>query len=132
MNGSIKSYLNENGITIEDFVLKPIKIAALIQLIDEGKVSNTVASQHIFPIMINQPDLEPITIAEQNNLIQESNDDDIINYIDIVIEQNPTEITRFKNGEKQLMGFLMGQLMKVSEGKADPKKANVLLREKLN
>ncbi|MBW6482988.1 MAG: Asp-tRNA(Asn)/Glu-tRNA(Gln) amidotransferase subunit GatB [Vicingaceae bacterium] len=132
LNGSIKSYLNENGITIEDFVLKPIKIAALIQLIDEGKVSNTVASQHIFPIMINQPDIEPIAIAEQNNLIQESNDDDIINYIDIVIEQNPTEITRFKNGEKQLMGFLMGQLMKVSEGKADPKKANVLLREKLN
>lgn len=132
LNGSIKSYLNENGITIEDFVLKPMKIAALIQLIDDGKVSNTVASQHIFPIMINQPDLEPIAIAEQNNLIQESNADDIINYIDIVIEQNPNEITRFKNGEKQLMGFLMGQLMKVSEGKADPKKANLLLRERLN
>jgi aspartyl-tRNA(Asn)/glutamyl-tRNA(Gln) amidotransferase subunit B len=132
LNGSIKSYLNENGITIEDFVLKPMKIAALIQLIDDGKVSNTVASQHIFPIMINQPDIEPIAIAEQNNLIQESNADDISNYINIVIEQNPTEITRFKNGEKQLMGFLMGQLMKVSEGKADPKKANVLLREKLN
>jgi len=132
LNGSIKSYLNENGITIEDFVLKPMKIAALIQLIDDGKVNNTVASQHIFPIMINQPDIEPMAIAEQNNLIQESNADDISNYIDIVIEQNPTEITRFKNGEKQLMGFLMGQLMKVSEGKADPKKANVLLREKLN
>ena len=131
LNGSIKSYLNENGITIEDFVLKPIKIAALIQLIDDGKVSNTVASQHIFPIMINQPDLEPMAIAEQNNLIQESNADDISNYINIVIEQNPTEITRFKNGEKQLMGFLMGQLMKVSEGKADPKKANLLLRERL-
>ncbi|PKP50513.1 MAG: Asp-tRNA(Asn)/Glu-tRNA(Gln) amidotransferase GatCAB subunit B [Bacteroidetes bacterium HGW-Bacteroidetes-12] len=132
LNGSIKSYLNENGITIEDFVLKPIKIAALIQLIDDGKVSNTVASQHIFPVMVNQPELEPIAIAEQNNLIQESNADDIINYIDIVIEQNPNEITRFKNGEKQLMGFLMGQLMKVSEGKADPKKANLLLRERLN
>lgn len=132
LNGSIKSYLNENGITIEDFILRPMKIAALIQLIDDGKVSNTVASQHIFPVMVNQPELEPIAIAEQNNLIQESNADDIMQYIDKIIEQNPNEIERFKNGEQQLMGFLMGQLMKVSQGKADPKKANLLLRERLN
>ena len=49
-----------------------------------------------------------------------------------MIQNNPSEIERFKNGEKQLLGFLMGQLMKLSQGKADPKKANVLLREKLN
>lgn len=131
LNGSIKSYLNENGITIENFVIKPAKIAALIQLIDDGKVSNTVASQHIFPIMIKQPDLEPLAIAEQNNLIQESNDDDLSSYIEQVIENNPKEIERFRNGEQQLIGFLMGQLMKTSKGKADPKKANSLLREKL-
>lgn len=131
LNGSIKSYLNENGITIENFVIKPAKIAALIQLIDDGKVSNTVASQHIFPIMVKQPDLEPLAIAEQNNLIQESNDDDLSSYIEQVIENNPKEIERFRNGEQQLIGFLMGQLMKTSKGKADPKKANSLLREKL-
>ena len=131
LNGSIKSYLNENGITIENFVIKPAKIAALIQLIDDGKVSNTVASQHIFPTMVKQPDLEPLTIAKQNNLIQESNDDDLSSYIEQVIENNPTEIERFRNGEQQLIGFLMGQLMKTSKGKADPKKANSLLREKL-
>ena len=131
LNGSIKSYLNENGITIENFVIKPAKIAALIQLIDDGKVSNTIASQHIFPIMVKQPDLEPLAIAEQNNLIQESNDDDLSSYIEQVIENNPKEIERFRNGEQQLIGFLMGQLMKTSKGKADPKKANSLLREKL-
>lgn len=131
LNGSIKSYLNENGITIENFVVKPVKIAALIQLIDDGKVSNTVASQHVFPIMVKQPELEPLAIAEQNNLIQESNDDDLSSYIEQVIENNPKEIERFRNGEQQLIGFLMGQLMKTSKGKADPKKANILLREKL-
>ena len=131
LNGSIKSYLNENGITIENFVIKPAKIAALIQLIDDGKVSNTIASQHIFPIMVKQPELEPLAIAEQNNLIQESNDDDLSSYIEQVIENNPKEIERFRNGEQQLIGFLMGQLMKTSKGKADPKKANSLLREKL-
>ena len=131
LNGSIKSYLNENGITIENFVIKPAKIAALIQLIDDGKVSNTIASQHIFPIMVKQPELEPLAIAGQNNLIQESNDDDLSSYIEQVIENNPKEIERFRNGEQQLIGFLMGQLMKTSKGKADPKKANSLLREKL-
>lgn len=131
LNGSIKSYLNENGITIENFVVKPERIAALIQLIDEGKVSNTVASQNIFPIMVKQPELEPLAIAEQNNLIQESNDDELSSYIEQVIENNPKEIERFRNGEQQLIGFLMGQLMKTSKGKADPKKANILLREKL-
>lgn len=131
LNGTIKSYLNENGITIEHFVVNPIKIAALIQLIDDGKVSNTIASQKIFPIMVEQPELEPLAIAEQNNLIQESNDDNLSSYIEEVIENNPKEIERFRNGEQQLIGFLMGQLMKISKGKADPKKANSLLREKL-
>ena len=81
--------------------------------------------------MVKQPELEPLAIAEQNNLIQESNDDDLSSYIEQVIENNPKEIERFRNGEQQLIGFLMGQLMKTSKGKADPKKANSLLREKL-
>src|SRR5690606_5746023 len=132
LNGAIKSYLNENGITIENFNVSPDKIAALIQLIDEGKVSNTIANQKIFPAIVAQPELSPSKIAEDNNLIQESNDDELIQYIEQVIHNNPSEIERFKNGEKQLLGFLMGQLMKLSQGKADPKKANILLREKLN
>lgn len=132
LNGAIKSYLNENGITIENFNVSPDKIAALIQLIDEGKVSNTIANQKIFPAIVAQPELSPLKIAEDNNLIQESNDDELIQYIEQVIHNNPSEIERFKNGEKQLLGFLMGQLMKLSKGKADPKKANILLREKLN
>lgn len=132
LNGTVKSYLNEHGISIEAFNLYPEKIAQLIFLIDEGKISNTIATQKVFPEMVKNPLLHPQEIAEQNNLIQESNADDIMQYIDKIIEQNPNEIERFKNGEQQLIGFLMGQLMKVSQGKADPKKANVLLREKIN
>lgn len=131
LNGAVKSFLNENGTTIEVFNLLPEKIAQLINLIDEGKISNTIAAQKVFPEMIKNPLQHPKEIAEQNNLVQESNADDILHYINEVIEQNPNETERFKNGEHQLMGFLMGQLMKLSQGKADPKKANVLLREKL-
>lgn len=131
LNGSIKSYLNENAISIEDFSIEPKFIADLIQLIQDGKISNSIAEQKIFPEMTKNPTLSPLKIAEENNLIQESNDDAIVGFIQQVFDENPNEVSRYKNGEKQLTGFLMGQLMKVSKGKADPKKANQIMRELL-
>jgi aspartyl-tRNA(Asn)/glutamyl-tRNA(Gln) amidotransferase subunit B len=71
-------------------------------------------------------------IAERLNIIQVSNEGDLSSFIDEVIRSNSSEVERYKNGEKQLVGFFMGQLMKVSKGKADPKVANSLLRDKLN
>lgn len=131
LNGPIKSYLNKNAKTIQDLPnMQPKDIVEIIELIDSGKVSNSIAEQKIFPIKIENSETA-IAIAEQNNLIQESGDDAIVNYIKQVFEQNPDEVERYKNGEKQLTGFLMGQLMRVSGGKADPKKANQLIREML-
>ena len=102
-----------------------------IELIDEGKISNSIAEHKLFPEMINS-ELSAIEIAEKLNLIQEGDDDTIVEFINQVIAENPSEVERYKNGEKQLTGFFMGQLMKVSKGKADPKKSNQLLREMLN
>lgn len=129
--GDIKSYLNSQGLEIKDFPISAKAIARLIEIIDTGKISNTVASQNIFPAMLNHPEKDPLTIAEENNLIQDSNEDAILEYILQVIEQHPAEVSRYKAGEKQLVGFLMGQLMKISKGKADPKSANQLLRNEL-
>ena len=72
-----------------------------------------------------------MAIAESMNLIQDSNEDSILGFIAEVMKQHPEEVTRYKNGEKQLTGFLMGQLMKISKGKADPKSANQMLRNEL-
>ena len=130
--GDIKSYLNQNGLEIEQFPISPSQIASLITIIDEGKISSTVASQKIFPELLNQPTKNPLTIAEELNLIQESDESSILVYIQQVIDQNPSEIERYKNGEKQLTGFLMGQLMKISKGKADPKASNQLMRDQLD
>ncbi len=130
--GDIKSYLNQNGLEIEEFPVSTSQIAALISIIDAGKISSTVASQKIFPVLIAEPTKNPLTIAEELNLIQESDEGSILEYIQQVIDQNPTEIERYKNGEKQLTGFLMGQLMKISKGKADPKAANQLMRNRLD
>ncbi|MDF1671884.1 MAG: Asp-tRNA(Asn)/Glu-tRNA(Gln) amidotransferase subunit GatB [Vicingaceae bacterium] len=131
LNGPIKSHLNKNAQTIEGLSnMKPKDVAEIIELIDSGKISNSIAEQKIFPLKINGKE-SALEIAERLNLIQESGDDAIVDYIKQVFEQNPDEVERYKNGEKQLTGFLMGQLMRVSGGKADPKKANQLIREML-
>ncbi|MDP4684943.1 MAG: Asp-tRNA(Asn)/Glu-tRNA(Gln) amidotransferase subunit GatB, partial [Crocinitomicaceae bacterium] len=131
MMGDVKSYLNEFGLEMEDFPIKPAVIAALIQLVDDGKVSSSVASQKIFPELIKEPTASPLSIAEKLNLIQDSSEDSILEFINTVIKQHPDEVARYRGGEKQLVGFFMGQLMKVSGGKADPKAANALLRNTL-
>lgn len=132
MNGEVRSYLNQQGKTIEDFPIKAEKLAALIELIDEGLVSNTIAAQKLFPALLEKPNDSAKKIAEDLNLIQDSDEDSISAIIKEVIKQHPAEAERYKNGEKQLVGFFMGQVMKASGGKADPKSANKLMRQLLD
>jgi aspartyl-tRNA(Asn)/glutamyl-tRNA(Gln) amidotransferase subunit B len=131
MMGDVKSYLNEYAVDIEDFPVSAERIAELINLIDDGKVSTTIASQKIFPAMLTEIDKSPLHLAEKMNLIQDSSEDALLGFINEVIKQHPSEVERYRSGEKQLVGFFMGQLMRVSGGKADPKIANALLRKTL-
>ncbi|MFT4602705.1 MAG: aspartyl-tRNA(Asn)/glutamyl-tRNA(Gln) amidotransferase subunit B [Arenicella sp.] len=126
--GNVKSYLNEKAITISEFPISAKGVAELVNLIDSGKVSNNLASQKLFPAMLESTD-SPLAIAEANQWISSSDDGEIKAMILEVFKENPTEHERFKGGEKKLMGFLMGQLMKKSQGKADPKSASKLINE---
>ena len=130
--GDIKSFLNNRGLEITEFPVSATAIASMIQLIDEGKISTTVASQKIFPALLDHPETSPLSIAESMNLIQESDEGSLKQYILKVIEENPAEVTRYVSGEKQLLGLFMGKLMKISGGKADPKQANQLMRTMLD
>lgn len=129
--GDVKSYLNTNGLEISSFPISAKNLADLIKIIDDGKVSSSVASQKIFPEMLKSSDKTPLQIAESLNLIQDSDENSILTFIEEVIKQHPDEVERYRNGEKQLIGFLMGQLMRTSKGKADPKAANQLMRQTL-
>jgi aspartyl-tRNA(Asn)/glutamyl-tRNA(Gln) amidotransferase subunit B len=130
--GDVKSYLNHNGLEIDQFPVSPERLAELIKLIEAGKISTTVASQKIFPVLIEEPNRNPFDIATAMNLIQDSDEDTLKVYIQQVIDENPLEVKRYTAGEKQLTGFFMGKLMKVSGGKADPKQANQLMRNMLD
>ena len=131
LNGTIKSYLKENAITINKLNVSAKAIADLILLVDENKVSNSIATAKIFPLLVNS-DLSAEEIANQNNWIQESDSNTLINLIDQVIEQYPEKVEEYRSGKKGLIGLFMGGVMKLSRGKADPKLTNKLLREKLD
>ena len=127
--GSIKSFLNQQAIGIEAFNIPPKNIASLIKLIDENKISHSLASQKLFPEMIKSPLEDPEGIAKRNQWISKENEDNLSEIIQQIFENNPDECARFKNGEKKLTGFFMGQIMKATKGTADPKKSAQLLNQ---
>lgn len=129
--GEIKSYLNQNGIDISSFPLSPENIVALIALIDSGKVSNSVASQNIFPAMIAQPNQTPLAIAESLNLIQESNEDSLQAWAQQALDTYPDKVAAYKAGNKGLLGLFMGEVMKLSNRKADPKATSNIIKQLL-
>jgi len=127
----IKPYVEEQKIAIGQFSVASEHLAGLIQLIDEGKVSNSIAYQKIFPALIEAPKQTPLQIAESLNLLQSSDSNFLAELAEEVIAANPDKVKAYQKGKKGLIGFFMGELMKKSKGKADPKAANALLREKL-
>ena len=99
-------------------------------MVDSGKTSNTIANQKIFPALMNDPKASPKKLAQDNNWIQESNSDALSEFIEEALQKFPEKVEEYKAGKKGLMGLFMGEVMKSSKGKADPKMASQLLKEK--
>ncbi len=129
--GSVKGYLNENALSIQEFPVKAEKIAGLINLIDADKVSNSVAAQQIFPQLIKNPESTAEEIARTQNLMQESDAGLLQELINEAINKYPDKVEAYRKGKTGLMGLFMGEVMKATKGKADPKLATQLLKEKL-
>jgi aspartyl-tRNA(Asn)/glutamyl-tRNA(Gln) amidotransferase subunit B len=131
MMGPVKSYLNELTLHIEDFPVSATSLAELIAIIDEGKVSFTVASQKIYPEMLKDNSKTPLQIAQELNLIQQSDEGSLKPIVESVLSENIAKVEEYRSGKKGLMGMFMGQVMKKSQGKADPKVATKILTELL-
>ena len=131
MLGPVKSWLNENGKEISFFPLPAGKIAALIVLIDSGKISFSIAAAKIFPQLLKEPDKSPEQVATEQKLFQQSDLPAIGLIIDEVLEKFADKVTEYKKGKKGLLALFVGEVMKKSKGKADPKITNELLIEKL-
>ena len=131
MQNPFKSFLNERALSIHEFPLKAEQIAELIQLVDDSKISNTVANGDLFKALIESPEEKPSALAEKLNLIQESDTDELQSWVDAAIAKYPDKVAEYKAGKKGLTGLFMGEVMKLSRGKADPKLASKLVQETL-
>jgi aspartyl-tRNA(Asn)/glutamyl-tRNA(Gln) amidotransferase subunit B len=129
--GPIKQYLNENNAGINEINLLPNTLAELIKIIDEGKVNFSVASTKILPIIIIE-NKNPLQVAEELNLLQSNNSNEIEQWVNVVIENMADKVNEYKKGKKGLIGLFVGEVKKISKGKADPKVVTELLTKKLN
>ncbi|NCU05092.1 MAG: Asp-tRNA(Asn)/Glu-tRNA(Gln) amidotransferase subunit GatB [Chitinophagaceae bacterium] len=129
--GPVKSVLNEEAKEINQLTITPVQLVSIIQLVEEGKVSHTMAVQKLFPAMLNAEGNTAAELAQKLNLLQERNEDALQQLIDDVLGSMPQKVTEYKKGKKGLIGLFVGEVMKKSNGKADPKLLNQLVTEKL-
>jgi aspartyl-tRNA(Asn)/glutamyl-tRNA(Gln) amidotransferase subunit B len=129
--GPVKSYLNENGISISSFPLKPTGMASLIALVEDGRVHFSTASSKIFPELISGSTTDPLEIATRLNLIQTCDETRILEWVKQTLEKMPEKVLEYKKGKKGLLGLFVGEVKKISNGQADPQLTNQILIQKL-
>jgi len=132
MLGPVKTWLNETNKNIDQLPIEPAKLAQLIKLVEENKLSFSAASSKIFPILIEDPKADPLEQAVKMSLIMESNSDYIQPIADAVLLQFEDKVKEYKKGKKGLFALFVGEVIKRSKGKADPKVVNEILNQKLN
>ncbi len=127
--GELMRLLNEENKQIEECGLKPVQLVDLLKLIDRGTISGKIAKAVFEEMYKTGKDAD--TIVKEKGLIQITDEAGIEAVVDEVLQKNPKELERFKAGEEKLMGFFVGQVMKKTKGKANPKIVNELLKKKL-
>ena len=128
--GDFSAILNKNNCLVEDSLISSSDLVDLLNCLNENKISGPAAKK-VLEILWNE-DLRVDEIIEKKNLKQISDEDDISRIISEVISKNPKQLEQFKKGKEKLFGFFVGQVMKTTEGSADPKVVNKILKEKLN
>jgi aspartyl-tRNA(Asn)/glutamyl-tRNA(Gln) amidotransferase subunit B len=121
----VSASLNDSGVDIRAFPLKPVALGELIVQVKNGALSNS-AAKIVFATMLKEGG-NAAEIAKRDGLLQVGDDSALITWIDEVWAEHPEEAARFAGGERKLQGVLVGFVMKKSKGRADPKKVNQLL-----
>ena len=122
--------LKEKKIEAVHMKLSPENFVKLLKVVEEGKISNNIGKEVLETIF--DEDKDPLKVIEEKGLMQISSSDEIERLVDEVIAANPQSVEDYKAGKKQAAGFLMGQVMKASKGKANPKVAKPLIDDKLS
>ena len=127
VTGDIASYLNKNGVSITNFIVEPNNIVKLLALVERGEISYAQARKIFEEMTKNNED--PLVLQEKMGLKQNSNEDEIRKMCEEAVDANPQSIIDFKNGKGRALGFLVGQVMKISKGKANPQMVSKIIGE---
>ena len=128
--GEIMHYLNDEKITISDFPISPLKMSELLGFVINKEISGSAAKKVFEHMLKSEADAQ--TIIEKLSLKQVSDTGVLEEIIIKVLSEHPEQIVEFRNGKEQILGFFVGQVMKASRGKANPKVVNEILRKKLS
>lgn len=125
----VLGFLNEKKIEVKQFPVTAENLGKLINLISNGTISSKIAKE-VFQIMLETND-EPEKIVKEQNLVQISDEGEIIKIIYNVLEKNKNQIKEFLSGKDKVLGFFVGQVMKETKGRANPQLVNQLLKSEL-
>lgn len=128
--GDVSKVLNASNLSITDFSVTPENLASMLELMQQGTISSKIAKT-VFEEMVASGK-DPATIVKEKGLQQISNEGEIVAIVEAVLAANPQSIADFKAGKDRALGFLVGQIMKQTKGRANPELVNKLLKERIN
>ncbi|HEY8450617.1 MAG TPA: Asp-tRNA(Asn)/Glu-tRNA(Gln) amidotransferase GatCAB subunit B, partial [Bacillota bacterium] len=130
VTGELLGYLNASGVPLSRLPMRPVQLAALLREIQAGTVSIR-AAKDIFAEMC-RTGAEPAALIEARGLRQISDEDELAEVVRRVIADHPGPVADFRSGKEKALGFLVGQVMRHTQGRANPQLVNRLLREQLH
>jgi aspartyl-tRNA(Asn)/glutamyl-tRNA(Gln) amidotransferase subunit B len=130
MLGPLREYIKEFSISYQHFTPLLPYLSELLNLVEANQLSFSVASNKVLPGIITTPQ-SPLQYAIENNLLQNNSEDEITVWVDSVLTNMPEKVAEYRKGKKVLLGLFMGEVKKISKGKADPKITSQLLTDKL-
>ena len=128
--GDVLRRLNDEEIEIEDLKFGPKDLADLIALIDDGKISNNIGKKVLRDMF--ETGKKPKEIVKEKGLVQINDEDQLKEIVEKVLAENEQSVIDYKNGKDRALGFMVGQVMKVTRGKANPQMVNQMVRDILN
>jgi len=128
----LKQLLNEQTISLSDIKPSPRKLAEIIKLIEDGHISFSAASSKLLPAVLGNEDSPVFEMAKDLNLIQTTDAGELDEWIRTVLNKMPDKVAEYRKGKKGLIGLFVGEVKKISKGKADPQTVTAMLEKELN
>ncbi len=130
MTELMREFKGEDAMDISSCKVNPENLAALLAMIEKGTISGKIAKTVFSDMLVSGKTAE--TIVKEKNLVQMSDEGDLVKIVQDILADNPTQVEQFKAGKTKVMGFFVGQLMKKTKGRANPQMANKLFSKELS